>query len=74
MTTIQVISPAGDADNNGAINISDAVHLIAYIFAGGSAPVPLEAGDANCDTTCNISDVVYLLEFIFQGGPAPCVK
>ena len=29
---------AGDANCNGAVNISDAVYLIAYIFAGGRAP------------------------------------
>jgi hypothetical protein len=63
----------GDANGDGSVDISDAVYLIAYIFAGGSAPNPLLAGDANCDSAVDISDVVYLIAYIFSGGPAPCV-
>jgi hypothetical protein len=73
-TTIQVIALIGDADNSGAIDISDAVYIVSYIFIDGPAPVPLEAGDSNCDGACDISDVVYLLAFIFQGGTAPCSR
>jgi hypothetical protein len=64
----------GDADGNCNINISDAVYLIAYIFADGPAPWPLLDGDANCDQAVNISDGVYLISYIFSGGPAPCVS
>ena len=62
----------GDANGDKAVNISDAVYLIAYIFSGGPAPLPLLAGDANCNSAINISDAVYLIAFIFSGGPAPC--
>lgn len=62
----------GDANGDDAIDISDAVFLISYIFSGGSAPDPLEAGDANCDAAVDISDAVYLISFIFSGGAAPC--
>jgi hypothetical protein len=62
----------GDASGDATVNISDAVYLIAYIFAGGSAPNPLLSGDANCDSAVNISDAVYLIAYIFAGGPAPC--
>jgi hypothetical protein len=61
-----------DADGSGAVNISDAVCLISYIFAGGPAPDPLISGDANCDDTVNVTDAVYLISYIFAGGPAPC--
>jgi hypothetical protein len=54
------------------VDISDAVSLIAYIFAGGQAPVPLLAGDASCDESVDISDAVYLIAYIFSGGPEPC--
>jgi hypothetical protein len=63
----------GDADGSGAINISDAVYIIAYIFSGGSAPVPTGRGDVDCSSSINISDAVYLISYIFSGGPAPCV-
>lgn len=64
----------GDADGTGVINISDVVYLVAYIFAGGSAPCPyaIQSGDVNCDNMVNVSDAVYLVAYIFAGGPAPC--
>ena len=64
--------PCGDANGDMAVNISDAVYLIAYIFAGGSPPSPMLAGDANCNGAVNISDAVYLIAYIFSGGAAPC--
>lgn len=62
----------GDANGDAAVNISDAVYLIAYIFSGGSPPSPLLAGNVNCDSAVNISDAVYLISYIFSGGPPPC--
>ncbi len=62
----------GDANGDKAIDISDVVFLIQYIFAGGPAPSPLAAGDANCDLFVDISDAVYLIAYIFASGPNPC--
>jgi hypothetical protein len=62
----------GDADGNAIVNISDAVYLIAYIFAGGQQPDPLESGDTDCNGIVNISDAVYLIAYIFGAGPEPC--
>ena len=64
----------GDANGSGSINISDAVHLINYIFGGGPAPQPYPtcSGDADCNCVVTISDAVYLINHIFSGGPAPC--
>jgi subtilisin family serine protease len=62
----------GDANGDHAVDISDAVYLIAYIFTGGPAPNPLSSGNVNCDAAVDISDAVYLIGFIFSGGPAPC--
>lgn len=62
----------GDADLSGAVNISDAVYLIAYIFSGGPAPPILAAADADCSSSVNISDAVYLIAYIFAGGAIPC--
>lgn len=67
-------SPCGDANSDGIVDISDAVFLIQYIFAGGYAPYPLCSGDANGDGSVNISDAVYLIAYIFSGGPAPVTK
>jgi hypothetical protein len=62
----------GDPDQSGAVDIDDAVHLIQFIFAGGTAPEPAEAGDVDCTGDTDIDDVVYVISFIFSGGPEPC--
>lgn len=62
----------GDANGDMVSNITDAVVLIQWIFAGGAAPDPLIAADANCDSTPNITDAVYIIQWIFAGGPPPC--
>lgn len=66
----------GNANGDAAINVSDAVYLIAYIFAQGTPPGacgsnPNGLGDANGDGAINISDAVYLISYIFASGPAP---
>ncbi len=70
--SFSIVYRCGDASGDEAINISDAVYLINYIFRGGPAPVPPEAGDATCDDALNIADAVYLINYIFKGGPEPC--
>lgn len=66
----------GDANGDGAIDISDAVNIISFIFSGGAAPGACGGssngqGDANGDGTVDISDAVYLISHIFAGGAAP---
>ena len=62
----------GDFNDDGSIDVSDAIAGIQYIFSGGPPPEPREAMDANCDGSNDVSDVTYLIGFIFNGGPAPC--
>jgi hypothetical protein len=62
---------AGDANDDGQINVADAVYVINFVFKGGAPPVPYAAGDANCDTQVNVGDAVYLINFVFKGGPTP---
>ncbi len=62
----------GDADFSGAINISDAVYLVNYIFAGGHAPVVSGGGDMDCNNQNSISDVVKIINYIFANGSGPC--
>ncbi len=73
--TIDILEPqaiCGDANNDAAVNISDAVYIINYIFIGGAPPDPLESADANCDAQVNISDAVWIINYIFIGSNAPC--
>ena len=61
----------GDANGDETVNVGDAVHLIAYIFKGGSAPNPVCGADANGDKITNVADAVYLINYVFKGGAAP---
>lgn len=62
----------GDINNDGFVNIGDAVSVINYVFAGGQAPQPLCSGDVNCDGFCDIGDPIYLINYIFKQGDVPC--
>lgn len=62
----------GDVDGDGAINASDVVHLINYLYRNGSPPSPLFLGDVNCDDVVDGGDVVYLLDYLFRSGMEPC--
>jgi hypothetical protein len=73
--TATVCNACGDANSDGAVDISDVVFLISHIFSGGSAPAKCGynkgKGDANGDGTLDISDAVYLIARIFSGGQPP---
>ncbi|HVP35668.1 MAG TPA: M6 family metalloprotease domain-containing protein [Terriglobales bacterium] len=62
----------GDANSDRAVNVTDIIYLIGYLYKGGHLPLPLQSGDVNCDTKVNVSDVIYLVNYQFKGGPAPC--
>jgi len=61
----------GDANNDGELNVGDAVYIMYYVFRGGPAPEPFSSGDADGDCTCTIADAVYLINTIFTSGPLP---
>lgn len=61
----------GDANGDGAIEISDVVYLLNYLFRDGSPPASFVAGDVNCDDEHGISDVIYLLNYLYKAGPPP---
>jgi hypothetical protein len=62
---------AGDVNQNGAYNISDAVFIVNNVFKGGPNPSCCDAADVNDNGAYNISDGVYIINNVFKGGPAP---
>lgn len=63
----------GDADGNGRVDTTDAIHLFKYLFRGKEVRC-VEALDANEHDSIpkvNMTDGVYLLSFLFVGGPPP---
>jgi hypothetical protein len=62
---------AGDANDDGNLDVGDAVFLINFIFKNGTAPVCGKAADANNDCDVDVGDAVYIVHHIFKDGPAP---
>jgi len=65
-----IITPKGS--KIGAVNASDVVYIINYLFLDGSPSCPHHAADTNCDGLLNVADVVCLINYLFIGGPLPC--
>lgn len=57
----------GDVNDNGVINITDAIYLSNYLFQGGPQPPCMLAADVNNDTSVNMVDVVLIYAFLFEG-------
>ncbi len=57
----------GDANCDGGVNIADAVSVLTYYFAGGTACC-LTNMDANGDGGVNIADAVTILTYYFTEG------
>ena len=62
----------GDANQNGSVNLADAIFGLAYLFQGQQATC-LDAIDVNDNGAVNIADVIALLAYLFSGGPEPAV-
>lgn len=61
----------GDANDDGAIDIGDAISVLNYIFASAEAPKCLKAADTNDDGAIDIGDPISLLNYIFASGESP---
>jgi hypothetical protein len=61
----------GDANDDGSIDITDAIFTLGFLFLGGGAPPCEDAADADDRGTLEITDPVYLLNYLFSGGPEP---
>lgn len=60
----------GDANQDGNIDISDAVYILRYLFVIGPMGCQ-DAADVNDDGVIDIGDAVRLLDFLFWSGAAP---
>ena len=60
----------GEASGDGSIDITDAVTILSYLFAGSGISCAA-SGDGNDDGTVDITDAIYLLTWLFSGGSQP---
>jgi predicted GH43/DUF377 family glycosyl hydrolase len=61
----------GDCNDDGNVDISDAVCILNWLFLGGETPGCVAVTNTNGDAGADLSDAVYLLGHLFLGGPAP---
>jgi hypothetical protein len=54
----------GDVNENGKVDVGDAIYILNYLFQGGEKPGCLDAADINDDGEVNISDPTYLLRYL----------
>jgi len=57
----------GDIDDNGVINLSDAIGLANYFLKGGPPPVFSGSADVNTDCQINFSDIILIAKWYFTG-------
>ncbi len=60
----------GDVNNDGEIDLVDAIKILLHLFLDKSIESSL-AADTNDDGTTNLSDAIYLLEYLYRGGKPP---
>jgi hypothetical protein len=63
----------GDCNEDGDVDISDAVCTLNWLFLGAAAPGCVAVTNSNGDGSADISDATYLLNHLFLGGPPPVV-
>jgi hypothetical protein len=62
----------GDGNDDGTVDLSDAVFVLGFLFLGGAEPVCQDACDSTDDGRLDISDGILILGALFLGqGPIP---
>lgn len=72
----------GDVNQDGQLDIADAVGLLLDLYGAGGGTLPCGDGtfedpgnrkllDGNADGRVDISDAIHVLSFLFTGGPPP---
>jgi adhesin/invasin len=62
----------GDSNDDGGVDLSDAVYTLSFLYQGGPPPACADAADANDDGALDISDPISTLNYLFVTGiPLP---
>lgn len=61
----------GDANDDGAVNVSDAVYINQFFYYSGPRPPCMNQADVDHNGSVTGTDSAFLLNFLFNGGSAP---
>ncbi len=61
----------GDTNSSGAIDLTDGIATLNFLFVGGSAPACFDAADTDDSGSLAINDAVITFSYLFTGGAAP---
>ena len=61
----------GDADDNGKLELTDALRVLGFLFLGNLPPTCLDAGDADDNGKLELTDALRILGFLFLGNAPP---
>lgn len=61
----------GDSNEDGVVDLADAVGLLSHLFGGEAGPSCPAIGDINSDGSLDVGDPIWLLTYLFSGGAAP---
>lgn len=62
----------GDCNQDGAVDVADAVQILSALFVPGTDPPSCEGScDTNTDAMRDVSDAVFILTWLFGSGAAP---
>lgn len=67
-TPAEPVFVRGDADENGTVDISDAIRVLTHLFVEPMEVQCEDALDSNDDGTVDITDPIATLGFLFLGG------
>jgi hypothetical protein len=60
----------GDTNEDGLVNLTDAVVILSFLFRGAGPLACQDAADTEDNGQVNLTDAVYLLNHLFRGGPS----
>jgi len=69
--TLRPVFQRGDANDDGAFDVSDAVHVLAVLFLGEEPPPCLDSADTDDSGVVDLTDAVGVLQFLFLTGLPP---
>jgi hypothetical protein len=61
----------GDVNGDKAVDLSDSIAILSWLFLGEEAPGCVESADADGNGALEVTDAIYILYYRFLAGEPP---